>query len=181
TLPVVRRGGGLRALLPGGGARSRLGLLTDGHLGRGLLGAPPTYARTPLTSARLSAETVSVGTAPGAPVSDVPVTAADGSRGALHDWLGGPGGELLVLLVAPGTGVWDSRHWLSAGMMPELASAVAELPLRATLLVAESYPEAAAHTVLAIRADGHLAAAFPAGRPHALRACAEAVRGGAHT
>ncbi|OEV16820.1 monooxygenase, partial [Streptomyces nanshensis] len=112
-------------------------------------------------------------------MSDVPVTATDGSRGALRDWLGGPGGELLVLLVAPGTGVWDSRHWLSAGMMPELASAVAELPLRATLLVAESYPEAAAHTVLAIRADGHLAAAFPAGRPHALRACAEAVRGGA--
>ncbi|MFE9393388.1 FAD-dependent monooxygenase [Streptomyces sp. NPDC006784] len=181
TLPVVRRGGGLRALLPGGGTRSRLGLLTDGHLGRGLLGAPPTYARTPLTSPRLKSETVSVGTAPGAPVSDVAVTAADGSRGALHDWLGGRGGELLVLLVAPGTGVWDSKHWLSAGMMPELASAVAELPLRATLLVTESYPETAAHTVLAIRADGHLAAAFPAGRPHALRACAEAVRGGAHT
>ncbi|MGP3986706.1 FAD-dependent monooxygenase [Streptomyces sp. 3N207] len=180
ALPVVRRGGGLRALLPGGGARSHLGLLTDGHLGRGLLGAPPAYSRTPLTPPRGSIGEVSVGTAPGAPVCDVPVTAADGSRGNLHDWLGGPGGELLVLLVAPGTGVWDSRHWLTAGMMPELVATVDALPLRAKLLVAESYPGAAAHTVLAVRADGHLAAAFPAGRSNALRTCAEVVRGGAH-
>ncbi|MEU4966895.1 FAD-dependent monooxygenase [Streptomyces smyrnaeus] len=181
ALPVVRHGGGLRALLPGGGARAHLGLLTDGHLGRGLLGAPPAYTRTPLTPSRASVDEVPVGTAPGAPVSDVPVTAADGSQGDLHAWLGGPGGELLVLLVAPGTGVWDSRHWLTAGMMPELASTVAGLPLRATLLVTESYPGAAAHTVLAVRADGHLAAAFPAGRSGALRVCAEAVRGGAHS
>ncbi|MBO8192576.1 FAD-dependent monooxygenase [Streptomyces oryzae] len=180
ALPVVRGGGGLRALLPGGGTRTHLGLLTDGHLGRGLLGAPPAYARTPLTPPRGSIGEVPVGTAPGAPVCDVPVTATDGSRGNLHDWLGGPGGELLVMLVAPGTGVWDSRHWLTAGMMPELAASVEALPLRATLLVAESYPGAAAHTVLAVRADGHLAAAFPAGRPNALRSCAERVRGGAH-
>ncbi|UNZ17025.1 FAD-dependent monooxygenase [Streptomyces sp. 891-h] len=180
ALPVVRRGGGLRALLPGG-ARTHLGLLTDGHLGRGLLGAPPAYTRTPLTPGRGSVAEVTVGTAPGAPVCDVSVTATDGSRGALYEWLGGAGGELLVLLVAPGTGVWDSRHWLTAGMMPELAAAVAGLPLRATLLVAENYPGAAAHTVLAIRADGHLAAAFPAGRFNALRTCAEAVRGGAYS
>jgi 3-(3-hydroxy-phenyl)propionate hydroxylase len=181
TLPVVRRGGGLRGLLPGGGARAHLGLLTDGHLGRGLLGEPPAYTRTPLMPARGRLGEVPVGTAAGAPVCDVPVTAADGSRGRLHEWLGGPGGELLVLLVAPGTGVWDSRHWLSAGMMPELAAGVEALPLRATLLVTESYPKAAAHTVLAIRADGHLAAAFPANRADALRTCAETVRGGAHT
>ncbi|GAA2625354.1 hypothetical protein GCM10009863_44960 [Streptomyces axinellae] len=178
AIAVVRRGGGLRALLPGGGARSHLGLLTDGHLGRGLIGAPPAYARTPLAPPSASVSGVPVGTAPGAPVHDVPVTASDGARGRLRDWLGGPGGELLVVLVAPGTGVWDSRHWLSAGMMPELAALVAELPLRATLLVAESYPEAAAHTVLAVRADGHLAAAVPAGRTTELRTCAEAVRGG---
>ncbi len=178
ALALVRRGSGLRSLLPGGGARSHLGLLTDGHLGRGLLGAPPAYPRTPLAPPRASVSRVPVGTAPGAPVHDVPVTASDGTRGRLRDWLGGPGGELLVMLVAPGTGVWDSRHWLSAGMMPELAALVAELPLRATLLVAESYPGAAAHTVLAVRADGHLSAAVPAGRTTELRACAVAVRGG---
>lgn len=228
ALPLVRRGGGLRALLPGGGARSHLGLLTDGHLGRGLLGAPTIYARTPLAPARGAVTTVPVGTAPGAPVSDVRVTALDGRRGRLRDWLGGGtragetaadshgppgsrsgaaadgsgpgdgkgaggaetgpraqagrrgsvGGELLVVLVAPGTGVWDSRHWLSAGVMPELAATVRNLPLRATLLVTESYPGAAAHTVLVIRADGHLVAALPAGRPTELRACADAVRGG---
>ncbi|MFG3260229.1 FAD-dependent monooxygenase [Streptomyces sp. NPDC048172] len=177
ALPLVRRGGGLRALLPGGGARAHLGLLTDGHLGRGLLGAPAAYARTPLRPRRGTVSTVPVGTAPGAPVRDVPVTATDGTRGRLRDWLCGSGGELLVVLIAPGTGVWDSRHWLQAGMMPELAAAVDGLPLRATLLVAESYPGAAAHTVLVIRADGHLTAALPAARPAELLLCARAVRG----
>ncbi|WP_369200394.1 FAD-dependent monooxygenase [Streptomyces sp. PU-14G] len=177
AMAVVRRGGGLRSLLPGGGARAHLALLTDGHLGQGLLGAPPAYSRTPLAPPHGSTPQVPVGTAQGAPVEDVPVTAVDGSRGTLRGWLGGVGGELLVVLVAPGTAVWDSRHWLSAGMMPELAAAVEKLPLRATLLVTEGYPGAAAHTVLAVRADGHLAAALPAGHTEALNAWAEAIRG----
>lgn len=178
ALAVVRRGSTLRALLPGGGARAHLSLLTDGHLGRGSLGAPVAYSRTALAPPRgTAAAQVPVGTAPGAPVEDVPVTAVDGSRGTLRSWLGGVGGDLLVVLVAPGTGVWDSRHWLSAGMMPDLAATVDGLPLRATLLVTEDYPGAAAHTVLAIRPDGHLAAALPAGRSDMLGTWAEAVRG----
>ncbi|WP_461015548.1 FAD-dependent monooxygenase [Streptomyces daliensis] len=178
AMTVVRRGGGgLRALLPGGGARSHLGLLTDGHVGSGLLGAPPAYERSPLTLPRGAVASVPVGTAPGSPVRDVPVTALNGQQVHLRERLGGVGGELLVLLVAPGTGVWDSRHWLSAGMMPELAASVDALPLRAELLVTESYPGAAAHTVLVIRADGHLVAALPGIRTGELRACVDAVTG----
>ncbi|MGK5643261.1 monooxygenase, partial [Streptomyces sp. URMC 126] len=88
---------------------------------------------------------LTVGTEPGSPVRDVPVTALDGTRGRLWERLGS---ELLVLLVAPGTHVWDSRHWLSAGLMPELAAVVERLPVPAELLVAESYPGAVAHTAL---------------------------------
>ncbi|MBA0051923.1 monooxygenase [Streptomyces sp. AJS327] len=181
VLPLVRRGGGLRTLLPGGGARAHLELLADCHLGRGPLGGPPRYARSPLAPARETVVPVPVATTPGSTVADVPVTSLSGERGRLRGWLGGAGdgGELLVVLVAPGTGVWDSRHWRSAGMMPELAATVRGLPLRAELLVAESYPGAAAHTVLAIRPDGHLVAALPAARTGQLRACAEAVSGGA--
>ncbi|WP_314176254.1 FAD-dependent monooxygenase [Streptomyces winkii] len=179
ALPLVRReGGGLRSMLPGGGARTPLELLTDGHLGRGLLGAPATYRRSPLTPARNAVDTVPVETPPGGPVDDVPVIALNGERGSLRGRLCGSGSELLVLLVAPGTAVWDSRHWLSAGMMPELAAAVEALPLKAQLLVTEQYPGAAAHTVLVIRPDGHLVAALPGPRTAALRSCADAVRGG---
>ncbi|MGH3313913.1 MAG: FAD-dependent monooxygenase [Streptomyces sp.] len=179
ALPLVRRaGGGLRTMLPGGGARTPLELLTDGHLGRGPLGAPAAYRRSPLAPARNAVDTVLVDTAPGAPVHDVPVIALTGERGRLRGRLGGRGGELLVLLVAPGTGVWDSRHWLSAGMMPELVAAVEALPLHAELLVAEDYPGAAAHTVLVIRPDGHLVAALPGPRTAQLRACVDALRGG---
>ncbi|OEU85978.1 monooxygenase [Streptomyces abyssalis] len=179
ALPLVRReGGGLRSMLPGGGARTPLELLTDGHLGRGLLGAPATYRHSPLTPARSAVETVPVGTLPGGPVEDVPVIALDGERGRLRAQLCGSGSELLVLLVAPGTAVWDSRHWLSAGLMPELAAAVDALPLKARLLVTEQYPGAAAHTVLVIRPDGHLVVALPGPRTGQLRACADAVRGG---
>ncbi|WP_070019095.1 FAD-dependent monooxygenase [Streptomyces nanshensis] len=179
ALPLVRRdGGGLRSLLPGGGARTPLELLTDGHLGRGLLGAPAAYRRTPLTPARDAVETIPVDTPPGAPVEDVPVIALDGERGRLRGQLCASGAELLVLLVAPGTAVWDSRHWLSAGMMPELAAAVDSLPLNATLLVTENYPGAAPHTVLVIRPDGHLVAALPGPRSAHLHACAHAIRGG---
>lgn len=178
ALPLVRRGGGLRTLLPGG-ARSHLELLTDGHLGRGLLGAPPSYPRSPLTPSTARGACVSVATSPGAQVSDVPVTSLNGERRPLRSRLaGGADAELLVVLVAPGTGVWDSRHWRSAGIMPELAAAVRGLPLRAELLVTESYPGAAAHTVLVVRPDGHLVAALPGARAEQLRACAQAVSGG---
>lgn len=178
SLPPVRReGSGLRALLPGGGARAHLALLTDGHLGRGVLGAPAGYERSPLLPERSAVGQVPVGTAPGAPVHNVPVTGLTGDHGQLRDRLRGLGSELLVILVAPGTGVWDSRHWLFAGMMPELAAAVATLPVRAELLVTESYPGAAAHTVLLIRADGRLVAALPGIRTEELRACAETLRG----
>jgi 3-(3-hydroxy-phenyl)propionate hydroxylase len=180
ALPLVRKdGGGLRGILPGRGGRARLELLTDGHLGRGPLGAPAAYERSPLAPERGALEAAPVDTAPGAPVQDVPVIALDGTRGRLRDQLGGVGGEMLALLIAPGTGVWDSKHWMSAGLMPELAAAVEALPLRAGLLVTEDYPGAAAHTVLVIRPDGHLVAALPAARTSGLRACADAVRGGA--
>jgi 3-(3-hydroxy-phenyl)propionate hydroxylase len=88
-------------------------------------------------------------------------------------------GMLLVLLIAPGTGVWDRRHWLTAGVMPRLAAAVTALPVRAELLVAEAYPGASAHTVLLVRPDGHLASSFAGVRPAELYEAADAVRGGA--
>ncbi|MEE1940864.1 FAD-dependent monooxygenase [Streptomyces sp. TRM 70361] len=174
ALPLVRGSGGLRTLLPGG-SRGRLDLLTDGHLGHGPLGAPPCYEHSPLTPDEGTVPgAVAVGTTPGAPVADVAVTALDGTRERLWQRLGR---GLLVLLVAPGTRVWDSRHWLSAGLMPQLAAVVERLPLAAELLVTESYPGATAHTVLVVRPDGHLAAALPGARTDELRACAEAVRG----
>jgi 3-(3-hydroxy-phenyl)propionate hydroxylase len=180
ALPLVRReGGGLRSILPGGGSRTRLELLTDGHLGRGLLGSPAAYRNSPLNPPRNAVDTVRVETAPGAPVDDVPVIALNGARGRLREQLCGSGCELTVMLVAPGTAVWDSRHWLSAGMMPELAAAVEALPLKANLLVTEEYPGAAAHTLLVIRPDGHLVAALPGPRTAQLRSVADAVRGGA--
>ncbi|RFU84481.1 monooxygenase [Streptomyces triticagri] len=175
ALPILRGGGGLRSYVPGG-ARGHDGLLADGHLGRGPLGAVPSYASSPLAPGTTPAETI-VGTAPGAPVADVPVTAPDGATVSLRDRLGR--GRLLVVLVAPGTGVWERRHWLTAGVMPRLAAAVAALPMTAELLVAEEYPGAAAHTVLLVRPDGHLVSALAGVRPEELHAAAEAVRGGA--
>ncbi|MCY0921406.1 FAD-dependent monooxygenase [Streptomyces sp. H27-G5] len=170
AMPALRGGGGLRTYLPGA-ARSAEGLLTDGHLGRGPLGAEPAYAPP------VAVREVSTATEPGGPVADVPVTAPDGTTVPLRDLLGR--GRLLVLLVAPGTGVWDRRHWLSAGLMPRLAAAVGALPTRADLLVADSYPGAPAHTVLLVRPDGHLAATFAGVRPAELYEAADAVRGGA--
>ncbi|WP_328968209.1 FAD-dependent monooxygenase [Streptomyces sp. NBC_00239] len=174
ALPALRGGGGLRGYLPGA-ARTHDAMLTDGHLGRGALGSAPGYGRSPLAPppAESAAPTA---TEPGAPVADVRVTAPDGATVPLRDLLGR--GRLLVVLVAPGTGVWDRRHWLKAGLMPRLAAAVSALPVRAELLVAESYPGAAAHTVLLVRPDGHLAAAFAGVRPADLYAAADAVRGG---
>ncbi|MFC9248612.1 FAD-dependent monooxygenase [Streptomyces sp. NPDC057136] len=175
SLPILRGGGGLRTLVPGS-ARGHDTLLTDGHLGCGPLGAPPSYTHSPLSPPRAEAHT-SVGTPPGAPVADVRVTAPDGKSVRLRDRLGM--GHLLVVLVAPGTGVWDRRHWLTAGVMPRLIEAVAALPVKGELLVAESYPGASAHTVLLIRPDGHLVAAFGGVRPAELFAAADAARGGA--
>ncbi|WP_328906215.1 FAD-dependent monooxygenase [Streptomyces sp. NBC_00234] len=174
SLPILRGGGGLRTLVPGS-ARGHDTLLTDGHLGCGPLGAPPSYTHSPLSPPRAEAHTA-VGTPPGAPVADVWVTAPDGTSVRLRDRLGQ--GHLLVVLVAPGTGVWDRRHWLSAGVMPRLVEAVAALPVKGELLVAESYPGASAHTVLLVRPDGHLVAAFGGVRPAELFAAADAARGG---
>ncbi|MGV9930388.1 FAD-dependent monooxygenase [Streptomyces olivaceoviridis] len=175
ALPVLRGGGGLRHIVPGA-ARNQDALLTDGHLGRGPLGAPGTYADSPLAPPRLEGE-IPVGTPPGAPVTDVRVTAEDGSFVRLRDRLGR--GALLVVLIAPGTGVWDRKHWMSAGVMPRLAAAVAALPNPAELLVAESYPGAPAHSVLLVRPDGHLVTALSGVRPADLYAAAEATMGGA--
>ncbi|MFJ9600697.1 FAD-dependent monooxygenase [Streptomyces althioticus] len=177
ALPLLRGGGGLRTYVPGS-SRSLDTLLMDGHLGRGALGSPGTYADSPLAPGRLEGE-APVATAPGATVADVIVTAEDGTFVRLRDRLGR--GALLVVLVAPGTGVWERRHWVSAGIMPRLAAAVSALPHRAELLVAESYPGAAAHTVLLVRPDGHLVTALSGVRPADMYAAAETALGGPAT
>ncbi|WP_424922164.1 FAD-dependent monooxygenase [Streptomyces sp. wa53] len=174
SLPILRGGAGLRTLVPGA-SRGHDTLLADGHLGCGPLGAPPSYTHSPLSPQRADGHTP-VGTASGAPVADVRVTAPDGKAVRLRDRLGL--GHLLVILVAPGTGVWDRRHWLTAGVMPRLVHAVGGLPVKAELLVTESYPGATAHTVLLVRPDGHLVAAFSGVRPAELYAAADAARGG---
>lgn len=174
SLPILRGGGGLRTLVPGT-VRGHDTLLADGHLGRGALGAPPLYSHSPLAPPHAEAHTT-VGTPPGAPVADVRVTAPDGTAVRLRERLGQ--GHPLVILVAPGTGVWDRRHWLTAGIMPRLVEAVEALPSPAELLVTESYPGASAHTVLLVRPDGHLVAAFAGVRPAELLAAARAALGG---
>ncbi|MEU1530605.1 FAD-dependent monooxygenase [Streptomyces fagopyri] len=174
ALPLLRGGGGLRAYVPGS-ARGHDVMLTDGHLGRGPLGRPGTYADSPLAPPPSESETP-VDTAPGAPVVDVRVTAEDGTFVPLRDRLGR--GALLVVLIAPGTGVWERKHWVTAGIMPRLAAAVTALPHPAELLVAESYPGAAAHSVLLVRPDGHLVTALSGVRPADLYAAAEAALGG---
>ncbi|MDQ0793592.1 FAD-dependent monooxygenase [Streptomyces sp. B1I3] len=175
SLPILRGGSGLRTLVPGR-SRGHDTLLADGHLGCGPLGAPPSYTHSPLSPQHAEAHTP-VGTPPGAPVTDVRVTAPDGDTVRLRERLGR--GNLLVILIAPGTGVWDRRHWLTAGVMPRLAEAVDGLPVKAELLLTESYPGATAHTVLLVRPDGHLVAAFSGVRPAELLAAADAARGGA--
>lgn len=106
------------------------------------------------------------------------MTAPDGTTVRLRDRLGQ---GLLVLLVAPGTGVWDPRHWRGAGVMPRLEEAVAALPAKAEVLVTEAYPGAPAHAVLLVRPDGHLVAAFAGVHPEELYAAADAARGGSPT
>ncbi|WP_436739266.1 FAD-dependent monooxygenase [Streptomyces sp. BBFR102] len=173
SLPILRGGSPLRPLLPGS-PRGHEALYSDGRLGRGPLGAPPAHLRSPLTPAPDHPRT-SVDTGVGGLVTDVPVTAEDGSTVRLRDRLGRT--ALLVVLVAPGTGVWDRRHWMTAGLMPRLAEAVAGLPQPAELLVAETYPGAAAHTVLLVRPDGHLALPLSGVDESRLRAAARTVCG----
>ncbi|MEU6405710.1 FAD-dependent monooxygenase [Streptomyces sp. NPDC046985] len=175
VLPLLRGGGGLRAYVSGA-ARGHDTLHMDGRLGRGALGAMGAYADSPLGSPPSDAE-APVDTPVGAPVADVVVTAEDGSFVPLRDRLGR--GALLAVLVAPGTVVWERRHWVSAGIMPRLAAAVTALPYPAELLVAEGYPGAAPHTVLLVRPDGHLVTALNGVRPADLHAAAEAALGGA--
>ncbi|MFE0628718.1 FAD-dependent monooxygenase [Streptomyces sp. NPDC058864] len=193
VLPLLRASGvwhTVRRSVLSGSARRYAELLTDGHLGRGPLGAPPVYTRSPLAlpaprgaGAAASASSAaapspllgSCATPPGGAVVDVPVTALDGSRARLYERLGR---DLLVVLVAPGTGVWESRHWLTAGLMPRLAKAVAALPTRAELLVTEAYPGSTAHSVLLIRPDGHLVTVMTGCRPTELYAYADLARGG---
>ncbi|MDL5204174.1 FAD-dependent monooxygenase [Streptomyces sp. ALI-76-A] len=174
ALPLLRGGAGLCGYVPGS-ARGHDALLTEGHLGRGVLGAPGAYADSPLAPPHLEGE-IPVATEPGAPVTDVRVTAEDGSFVRLRDRLGR--GALLVVLIAPGTGVWERKHWVTAGIMPRLAAAVTALPHTAELLVAEEYPGAAPHTVLLVRPDGHLVTALSGVRPADLYAAAKAVLGG---
>ncbi|MER5793915.1 FAD-dependent monooxygenase [Streptomyces sp. NPDC001980] len=174
VLPVLRGGGGLRGFVPGA-SRGHDALLTEGHLGHGPLGAPGAYADSPLAPRHLEHE-IPVDTPQGTPVTDVRVTAEDGTFVQLRSRLGR--GALLVVLIAPGTGVWDRKHWVSAGIMPRLAAAVTALPHPAELLVAEAYPGAPAHTVLLVRPDGHLVTALNGVRPADLYAAAEATLGG---
>lgn len=63
--------------------------------------------------------------------------------------------------------------------MPRLVETVDGLPVKAELLVAESYPGASAHTVLLVRPDGHLVESFGGVHPAELLAAADAARGGA--
>ncbi len=85
ALPVLR-GSGLRTYLSGT-ARGHDTLLTDGHLGRGALGAPPEYTHSPLAPLHTEAQTL-VGTPLGGPVADVRATAPDGTTVRLRDRLG---------------------------------------------------------------------------------------------
>lgn len=187
VLPLLRASGAwqtVRQSLLSGSARGQAELLTDSHLGRGAAAASRVYGRSPLAlpaprsgGGRSGASTLAAGcdTPPGGRVVDVEVTALDGTVARLRERLGQ---GLVVVLVAPGTGVWESRHWLTAGLMPRLASAVAALPTPAELLVAENYPGATAHSVLLIRPDGHLVTAMVGCRPAELYSFADMARGG---
>ncbi|MFC4035104.1 FAD-dependent monooxygenase [Streptomyces polygonati] len=190
ALPLLRASGpwqSVRHTLLSGSVRGQVELLTDSHLGRGGAAGSVVYNRSPLSvpgprggggKAGSAASAAGCDTPLGGVVSDVRVTALDGTVGRLRDRLGR---GLVVVLVAPGTGVWESRHWLTAGLMPRLASAVAALPTRAELLVAETYPGASAHSVLLIRPDGHLVAIMIGCRPAELYSFADLARGGPPT
>ncbi|MFG1808314.1 FAD-dependent monooxygenase [Streptomyces sp. NPDC049040] len=187
VLPMLRASGTwqtVRQSVLSGSARGQAEMLTDSHLGRGAAAASLVYGRSPLAlpaprsgggRSGASPLVADCDTPPGGRVGDVQVTALDGTVGRLYDRLGQ---GLVVVLIAPGTGVWESRHWLTAGLMPRLASAVAALPTPAELLVAETYPGATAHTVLLVRPDGHLVTAMVGCRPAELYSYADLARGG---
>jgi 3-(3-hydroxy-phenyl)propionate hydroxylase len=186
ALPLVRASGpwqAVRQSLLSGSARGQAELLTDNHLGRGAVAVSSVYGRSPLSlpAPRSGGKTgasplvAACDTPPGGIVEDVPVITLDGTTRRLRDRLGR---GLVVVLVAPGTGVWDSRHWLTAGLMPRLASAVSALPTPAELVVAETYPGATAHSVLLVRPDGHLVTVMAGCRPAELYSYADLARGG---
>jgi len=186
ALPLVRATGAwqtVRQSLLSGSARGQAELLTDSHLGRGAVATSSVYGRSPLSlpaqrgGGKTGASPLVAGcdTPPGGIVADVPVYSLEGTAGRLRDQLGR---GLVVVLVAPGTGVWESRHWLTAGLMPRLASAVAALPTSADLFVAETYPGATAHNVLLVRPDGRLVTVMTGCRPAELYSYADLARGG---
>ena len=112
ALPILRGGGGLRHVRPRVGARGHDALLTDGHLGRGPLGAPRAYAALPARASRTPRREIAGGhAARRAGRRRAGDRAEDGSFVRLRDRLGR--GALLVVLVAPGTGVWERRHWVT--------------------------------------------------------------------
>ncbi|AXI79723.1 FAD-dependent monooxygenase [Peterkaempfera bronchialis] len=168
-----------RRNLLSGSFRKHAPLLADGALGTGRFGSPPAYPGGPSgPRGERRGTALSQGmdsTAPGVLVPDVPVIAADGSHHRLHERLGR---GFLLVLVAPGTGVWASEHWLGAGLMPRLAETAAALPVPAEVVVAEVYAGATAHTVLLVRPDGHLVGTMQGCRPEELHALADRARGG---
>ncbi len=182
----------VRRSLLSGSLRRNAALLSDGSLGTGRLGAPPAYRQLPGEARKLGrggGAAVRGERAAGRPalaselqptdrgalVPDIAVTTVDGARDRLRARLGR---GLLVVLVAPGTDVWASEHWLGAGLMPALTEATRALPMPAELLVTGDYPGAAPHTVLLIRPDGYLAATLRGCSPGELWRMADLVRAG---
>lgn len=154
-----------------GSLRRNATLLSDGTLGTGRLGSAPAYPG----GGRAALSPNLPPTSPGVLVPDIQVVTADGTVDRLRARLGR---GFLVVLVAPGTAVWASDYWLGAGLMPQLTEATRALPLPAELLVTEAYPNAAPHTVLLIRPDGHLVAALRGSHPDDLWTLADRARGG---
>jgi 3-(3-hydroxy-phenyl)propionate hydroxylase len=173
-----------RSLLTGS-FRKHAPLLADGQLGTGRFGGAPAYPEAPSgIPGRVPPQRGSRGTslteqlpptAPGVLAPDLPVTTTDGSTDRLHARLGA---GFLLLLVAPGTTVWSSQHWLSAGLMPRLTTLAAALPIPTEVLVTDRYPAADPHTVLLIRPDGHLVGSAHGAEPEALQALAQHAGGG---
>ncbi|GAA2748930.1 MULTISPECIES: FAD-dependent monooxygenase [Kitasatospora] len=170
TMPLLRPLRGwqqTRRSLLTGSFRKHAPLLADGQLGTGRFGGAPAYPAAPSgvpgrvpvqrgTGRGTSLTENHPATAPGVLVPDVPVVTMEGTADSLRSRLGA---GFLLVLVAPGTAVWSSRHWLHVGLMPRLAEVAGALPVPAEVLVAESYPGAEPHTVLLVRPDGHLVGA----------------------
>jgi len=181
TMPLLRPLRGwqqTRRSLLTGSFRKHAPLLADGQLGTGRFGGAPAYPAAPSgvpgrvpeqrRPGRGTSLTESLpATAPGVLVPDIPVVTMEGAAELLRSRLGG---DFLLLLVAPGTAVWSSQHWLGAGLMPRLAEVATALPVPAEVLVTEAYPGAEPHTVLLIRPDGHLVGTTRGPHEDALRA-----------